>query len=34
MIADLDIWRCAQLMINNHRDKTAMDAAANNSMMS
>ena len=28
MIADLDIWRCAQLMINNHGDEAALEAAA------
>jgi len=27
MIPDLDIWRCAQLMINNHGDEAAMEAA-------
>jgi hypothetical protein len=28
MIPDIDIWRCAQLMINNHGDEAAMEAAA------
>jgi len=28
MISDLDIWRCAQLMINNHGDEAALEAAA------
>jgi hypothetical protein len=28
MIPDLDIWRCAQLMINNHGDDAALEAAA------
>jgi hypothetical protein len=27
MIPDIDIWRCAQLMINNHGDEAAMAAA-------
>lgn len=27
MISDIDIWRCAQLMINNHGDEAAMEAA-------
>jgi hypothetical protein len=27
VIADLDIWRCAQLMINNHGDEAALEAA-------
>jgi hypothetical protein len=27
MIPDIDIWRCAQLMINNHGDEAAMEAA-------
>jgi hypothetical protein len=27
MIPDLDIWRCAQLMINNHGDEAALEAA-------
>jgi hypothetical protein len=27
MIADIDIWRCAQLMINNHGDEAALEAA-------
>jgi hypothetical protein len=28
MIPDIDIWRCAQLMINNHGEEAAMEAAA------
>ena len=28
MIPDIDIWRCAQLMINNHGDEAALEAAA------
>jgi hypothetical protein len=28
MIPDLDIWRCAQLMINNHGDEAALEASA------
>jgi hypothetical protein len=27
MIADIDIWRCAHLMINNHGEEAAMEAA-------
>jgi hypothetical protein len=27
MISDIDIWRCAQLMINNHGDEAAFEAA-------
>jgi hypothetical protein len=27
MISDIDIWRCAQLMINNHGEEAAMEAA-------
>jgi hypothetical protein len=27
MIADIDIWRCAQLCINNYGDEAAMEAA-------
>jgi hypothetical protein len=27
MILDIDIWRCAQLMINNHGEEAAMEAA-------
>jgi hypothetical protein len=27
MIPDIDIWRCAQLMINNHGDEAALEAA-------
>jgi hypothetical protein len=27
LIPDIDIWRCAQLMINNHGDEAAMEAA-------
>jgi hypothetical protein len=27
MIPDIDIWRCAQLMINNHGEEAAMEAA-------
>ena len=26
-VTDLDIWRCAQLMINNHGEEAAMEAA-------
>ena len=28
MISDIDIWRCAQLMINNYGDEAALEAAA------
>ena len=28
MIPDIDIWRCAQLMINNHGEEAATEAAA------
>jgi hypothetical protein len=28
LISDIDIWRCAQLVINNHGDEAAMEAAA------
>lgn len=28
MIPDIDIWRCAQLMINNLGDEAALEAAA------
>ena len=28
MISDLDIWRCAQLMVNNYGDEAALEAAA------
>lgn len=28
MIPDIDIWRCAALMINNYGDEAAMEAAA------
>lgn len=28
MIPDIDIWRCAQLMVNNHGDEAALEAAA------
>jgi hypothetical protein len=28
MISDIDIWRCARLMINSHGDEAAMEAAA------
>ncbi len=27
MIPDIDIWRCAQLMVNNHGDEAAIEAA-------
>ena len=27
MISDIDIWRCAQLMINNHGDEASLEAA-------
>ena len=27
MIPDIDIWRCAQLMVNNHGDEAALEAA-------
>jgi hypothetical protein len=27
MISDIDIWRCAQLMINNHGEEAAFEAA-------
>jgi hypothetical protein len=27
VISDIDIWRCAQLMINNHGDGAALEAA-------
>lgn len=26
MIPDIDIWRCAQLMINNHGEEAAIEA--------
>jgi hypothetical protein len=26
MIPDIDIWRCAQLMINNHGEEAALEA--------
>ena len=28
MIPDIDIWRCAQLMLNNYGDEAALEAAA------
>ena len=28
MIPDIDIWRCAQLMVNNHGDEADIEAAA------
>jgi hypothetical protein len=27
MIPDIDIWRCAQLMVNNYGDEAALEAA-------
>jgi hypothetical protein len=27
MIPDIDIWRCAQLRVNNHGDEAALEAA-------
>jgi hypothetical protein len=27
LIPDIDIWRCAQLMINNHGEEAALEAA-------
>jgi hypothetical protein len=27
MISDVDIWQCAQLMVNNYGDEAAMEAA-------